>query len=519
MQALFDMVNVICAKIQLVSDWFWSFPCNLDWYAAIPVLGNFSLAIILLVGTGVFFTFKLRFVQVQRFGHGLRALLRRGSPKNGVSSLTAFLLSTAMRVGPGNILGVTGAISIGGPGALFWMWISAFFGMATSFVESTLSQIFKEKREDGYVGGMPFYGRKLLGDAAWAGVALSLLYIVYALLCFPAQGFNTISAVGAIASTVTGKTIATNSALYWIAFGVLLLATALISFGGIKKITKVTDRVVPVMAVIYVATVVALILGNFTRIPWFFGAVFSQAFRPQAVFGGAFGVALSQGIKRGLMSNEAGQGTITMPAAAAEVEHPCEQGCVQALGVFLDTIVICTLTGFVVIMGRVWMAGGQQAEAWFQLGQLEKFLASCGALTGGSGVLYDLVTTLISVCFGLFAFTCLLGFMSFSEMCANRISAKPAFINGVRVLCLVVVSFGVITNIAGMDLSALWNLSDFANILMVYCNLPLLYLGFRYVLRAWRHFEKADGTPFTSQVAGTDTPVWDERAEEKNRIR
>ncbi len=183
------------------------------------------------------------------------------------------------------------------------------------------------------------------------------------------------------------------------------------------------------------------------------------------------------------MSNEAGQGTITMPAAAAEVEHPCEQGCVQALGVFLDTIVICTLTGFVVIMGRVWMAGGQQAEAWFQLGQLEKFLASCGALTGGSGVLYDLascgaltggsgvlydlVTTLISVCFGLFAFTCLLGFMSFSEMCANRISAKPAFINGVRVLCLVVVSFGVITNIAGMDLSALWNLSDFANILMV----------------------------------------------------
>lgn len=123
-------------------------------------------------------------------------------------------------------------------------------------------------------------------------------------------------------------------------------------------------------------------------------------------------------------------------------------------------------------------------------------------------MLYDLVTTLISVCFGLFAFTCLLGFMSFSEMCANRISAKPAFINGVRVLCLVVVSFGVITNIAGMDLSALWNLSDFANILMVYCNLPLLYLGFRYVLRAWRHFEKADGTPFTSQVAGTDTPVW-----------
>ena len=516
MQTLFDAVNAICGKIQIVSNWFWDFPCNLDWYAAIPVLGNFSLAIILLVGTGVVFTFKLHFVQVKRFKYGLHVLMRGKKTVTGISSLTAFLLSTAMRVGPGNILGVTGAISIGGPGALFWMWISAFFGMATSFAESTLSQIFKEKRDDEYVGGMPFYGRKLLKDAAWVGVALSLLYIVYALLCFPAQGFNTVSAVGAIAQTVTGKTIPTNSALYWISFAILLVITALVSFGGIKKVTKVTDRVVPVMAVIYMVTVLALIVGNFTRIPWFFAAVFGQAFQPDAVFGGAFGLALSQGIKRGLMSNEAGQGTITMPAAAAEVEHPCEQGCVQALGVFLDTIVICTLTGFVVIMGRVWLT--EDAQTWFALGKLDKFLVSCGALTGSRGALYALVTLLVSVCFGLFAFTCLLGFMSFTEMCANRISSKPAFINAIRVLCLVVISFGVITNIAGMDLGALWDLSDFANILMVYCNLPLQYIGFRYVLRAYRHFEKQDGTPFTSKTAGLELPVWDELAKtQENR--
>ena len=162
MQTLFDAVNAICGKIQIVSNWFWDFPCNLDWYASIPVLGNFSLAIILLVGTGIVFTFKLHFVQVKRFKYGLHVLMRRKNSETGISSLTAFLLSTAMRVGPGNILGVTGAISIGGPGALFWMWISAFFGMATSFAESTLSQIFKEKRDDAYVGGMPFYGRRLL---------------------------------------------------------------------------------------------------------------------------------------------------------------------------------------------------------------------------------------------------------------------------------------------------------------------------------------------------------------------
>ena len=302
MEALFSAVNTICGKIQIVSNWFWDFPTNLDWYASIPVLGNFSLAIILLVGTGIYFTFKLRFVQVRKFKYGLQVLINSKSTTMGISSLGAFLLSTAMRVGPGNILGVTGAISIGGPGALFWMWISAFFGMATAFVESTMSQIFKEKRGDAYVGGLPFYGRRLLKDAAWAGVALSVLYIIYAFLCFPAQGFNTISAVGAIAGVVTGTTFATNSALYWVSFAVLIVVTAIISFGGIKKVSKVTDVLVPIMAVVYVLTVVVLVLCNFTRIPWFFAAIFTQAFKPAAVFGGAFGIALSQGIKRGLMS-------------------------------------------------------------------------------------------------------------------------------------------------------------------------------------------------------------------------
>ncbi len=168
----------------------------------------------------------------------------------------------------------------------------------------------------------------------------------------------------------------------------LIAATAVISFGGIKKVTKVTDLLVPVMAVIYILTVILLIVFNVPRIPWFFAAVFSEAFRPEAVFDGAFGIALSQGIKRGLMSNEAGQGTITMPAAAADANHPCDQGCVQALGVFLDTIVICTLTGFVVVMGRVWLT--EDSTAWFELGKLDRFLASCGALTG-NGAIYHLV--------------------------------------------------------------------------------------------------------------------------------
>lgn len=511
MHPLFKAVNAVCDKLQVVSDLFWDFPTNFDWYANIPILGNFSLAIILLIGSGIFFTCQLRFIQVRKFKYGLH-VLKTQKAKTGISPLASFLLSTAMRVGPGNILGVTGAISIGGPGALFWMWFSAFFGMATAFTESTLSQIFKEKKDDEYIGGLPFYGSRLLKGAAWVGVALSLLYILYALLCLPAQGFNTISAVVSMASILTGTEIAAGAPIYWITFAILIVLVAFVAFGGTKKVAKVTDVIVPIMAVVYVLTVLVLIVLNITRIPWFFYAVFTQAFRPEAVFGGAFGIALVQGVKRGLMSNEAGQGTITMPAAASDAKHPCDQGCVQALGVFLDTIVICTLTGFVVIMGRVWLTDA--ADAWFELDKLPKFLASCAELTPGTA-LNGAVTFLVTLCFGLFAFTCLVGFLSFSEICANRISRSRAWITVVHLLCLVVIAFGVVTSIAGLDLGSLWNMSDFANIVIAYCNIPLLYIGFKYVKRATRHFDLGDGTPFTSDVIGIDVPLWDEKAKEE----
>ncbi|MCR4901448.1 MAG: alanine:cation symporter family protein [Butyrivibrio sp.] len=508
METLLAIITAVCNKIQIVSDLFWDFPTNFEWYSNIPVLGNFSLAIILLMGSGIYFSIRLRFIQVRMFKHGIN-VLKNTQAKTGISPLASFFLSTAMRVGPGNILGVTGAVSVGGPGALLWMWISAFFGMATAFVESTLSQIFKEKKDDEYIGGMAFYGRRLLKNSAIVGSILSIMYIIYALLCFPAQGFNTVSAIGQIAGIVVNTELPTTHPVYWIGFVVIIIATIAVSFGGTKKISKVTDVLVPVMAIIYVLTVIVLVLINFTRIPWFFYSVFTEAFKPEAVFGGAFGVALMQGVKRGLMSNEAGQGTITMPAAASDAAHPCDQGCVQAIGVFLDTIVICTLTGFVVIMGRAWLT--DSADAWFEMGKLPKFLASVEELTPGTDF-NSVVTLLISFCFGLFAFTCLLGFMSFSEICANRISRSKVFINVIRILDIFVICFGMLTSIVGMDLGALWDLSDFANILIAYCNIPLLYIGFKYVKRAQLQFEEFSGMPFTSKVAGIDVPVWDQKA-------
>ena len=509
MQAVFESINSVFSFIGPLSDFLWDFPTNIEWYANIPILGNFSFAIILLVGSGIFFSFKIGFMQVTHFKKAISIMTEKRTVETGISPLAAFLLSSAMRVGPGNILGVTGAIAVGGPGALFWMWISAFFGMAVAYMEAVLAQIFKEKKEDEFVGGLPFYGRKLLGNKVWIGVFLSVLYILYALCCLPAQGFNVVSSIGTMAEIVTGKSIASDSMFYYVVGAIIIAVTAMIAFGGIKKVSKWTDKMVPVMAVLYIATVVVLILINFDQIPYFFGSVLQGAFKPEAFFGGAFGTVLAQGVKRGLMSNEAGQGTITMSAASADAKHPCEQGIIASIGVFLDTIVICTLSGFVVVMAHCW--NGENAEAWALMDKLPKFNESLAALTPGTAF-NAIVTFIITLCFCLFAFTCLLGMISFSEIAANRIKQSKGFITGVRMIAIVVATFGILCNIAGLELGNLWAFSDLGNILIVFFNVPIVYVGAKYVFKATEHFKKDDGTPFTSKVIGRDDcEYWDKK--------
>lgn len=512
MQGIFESINGIFSFIGPLSDFLWDFPTNLDWYASIPLLGNFSFAIILLLGSGIFFSFRLGFMQVAYFKKGIKIMTEKRTVETGVSPLAAFLLSSAMRVGPGNIIGVTGAIAVGGPGAVFWMWVSAFFGMAVAYMEGVLAQIFKEEKGNEFVGGLPFYGRKLIGNKAAVGVFLSVLYILYALCCLPAQGFNVVSSIGNMAEIVTGSVIAADSVFYYIAGALIVVFTAVVAFGGIRKVTRWTDKIVPVMAVLYIVTVLVLIVLNIGSVPYFFSAVFGGAFKPEAIFGGLFGTVLAQGVKRGLMSNEAGQGTITMSAAAADAKHPCEQGVLASIGVFLDTIIICTLSGFVVIMAQCWNA--ENAEAWIAMDKLPKFLESIAALTPGTAA-NAVITFLITLCFCLFAYTCLLGMISFSEIAANRISKKSGFINGVRVLALFVAAFGILCNIAGLELGNLWAFSDLGNILIVYFNIPLVFIGAKYVFRATIHYKKNDGTPFTSRVIGRDDcTYWDEKAKQ-----
>lgn len=513
MKSIFEAVNSVFGFIGPLSDFLWDFPTNFEWYRNIPLLGNFSFAIILLLGSGIFFSFKLGFMQVTHFKKGIHVLTEKRSVEAGISPLAAFFLSSAMRVGPGNIIGVTGAIAVGGPGALFWMWISAFFGMAVAYMEGVLAQIFKEKKDEELIGGLPFYGRRLLGNKVWIGIFLSVLYILYALCCLPAQGFNVVSSIGRMAEIVTGKTIASDAVFYYIVGALIILLTAMIAFGGIRKVTRWTDKMVPVMAVLYIVVVFILILLNLGRIPYFFKAVFGGAFKPEAFFGGVFGTVLAQGVKRGLMSNEAGQGTITMSAAAADAKHPCEQGMIASIGVFLDTIVICTLTGFVVVMAHCWAGAG--AETWAGLDKLPKFTESIAVLTPGTA-LNAVMTFLVTLCFCLFAFTCLLGMISFSEIAANRIRKDNVCINIVRCVALFVAAFGILCNIAGLELGNLWAFSDLGNILIVFFNVPIVYVGAKYVFRATRHYKKNDGTPFTSKTIGrSDCLYWDEKAKKQ----
>lgn len=505
MNEIFNFIEFTCQKLQIISNLIWDFPTNFAWYKNLPILGDFSLAIILLLGSGVYFTFRLNFVQIRYFKKSFNILKENKASSFGISPLASFFLSTAMRVGPGNILGVTGAISVGGPGALFWMWVSAFFGMATAFCESTLTQIFKEKHGNEFVGGMAFYGKRLLWNSSIIGVCISLLYIIYALLCFPAQGFNLISSLKEIAGIITGEQIETDSAFIVISSMILIGVILSISFGNIKKITRITDILVPIMAVLYLGVVLILILMNFERVPYFFYAVFKGAFSPDAIFGGAFGAVLAQGIRRGLMSNEAGQGTLSMPAATADAKHPCDQGLIQSMGVFLDTIVICTFTGFVVVMAHLW--DSPNTSAWMAMDKLPKFIASGKELAPNAG---NFISLLFTFSFGLFAFTCLIAFISFSKICATRISKSNFFINFITILCIFVIAFGIGAHITGLDLAALWQLSDLANILMVFVNIPLLYLGFKYIKRSFEHYEKG-GENFNESVVKTKLECWNSR--------
>lgn len=481
MAHIFELVNQLFAQVVPVADFLWDFPTNIDAYANIPILGQLSIAFLLLLGGSLYFTLRFGFVQVKEFKTGIKQ-----QAKVGTSQLAAFLVSMGGRVGAGNIVGVTGAVTIGGPGAIFWMWVSAFLGMATSFCEATLAQIFKERKGNEYVGGFTFYIQKIWKNKAWIGAAICIMYLIYNMLSIPVHTFHVFTAVSSIADEVTGKTTQVTDPLYYVIAAAIIVVIAVITFGGIKSVTKFSDAVVPVMAGLYVLIVLVLIVLNIGKVPGFFAAVFVGAFKPSAIFGGAFGVAMAQGL-------------------------------IQSIGVFVDTIVICSLAGFVVTAGAIW---NNPSIDWdvMKANKIGTFLTSVKELVPGDGILDVIVFIIVVVAFGLFAFTTLLCDLTYTEIAANKISKNKKFIYFTRCLgALIFVPLGTLTVLSGLQLDNLWYVSDLINVILIFVNIPTLLVGRKLVTKAYENYKKNPGKRFIASEIGVESDVWTVEAAKESR--
>ena len=320
-----------------------------------------------LIGIGVYFTFKTKFVQLRLVREMIKLITSSAGTKTTgkeISGFQAFCVSTASRVGVGNIAGVAIAIVTGGPGAIFWMWVIAFIGCATGFVESTLAQIYKlPKGDGGFHGGPAYYLKNALNQPNIAKLFAILISVTFGLIYVSVQA-NTI-----VLSVETAFNVDHS-----ITACVLAIMTGIVIFGGMHRIAKVTEFLVPIMAGIYLLAAIVIILMNIDKVPSMFALIFHDAFSPQAAVGGGFGTVFMTGVRRGLFSNEAGEGSVPNAAATASGKHPARQGLIQSFGVYVDTWFVCTATAFIVLLTEQYTIGGDltgialaQKVSWFCL--------------------------------------------------------------------------------------------------------------------------------------------------------
>lgn len=440
--------------------------------------------LILLCG-GLILTFKTRFIQVRLFREAFRVIMEKPTTENGISSFGALMVSTASRVGTGNIIGVATAICAGGAGAVFWMWVTAIIGGASAFVESTLAQIYKKKNPDGSsYGGPAFYMRDALGQR-WLGVIFSVLIIAtYAVGYNMLASYNLQSTFAAF-DFYDSHTPAIIGIILAVLFGIIVI-------GGAKRLTKVTEVMVPVMGVIYVIVAVIVLVINANKIPNMFRMIFESAFDFKAIFGGFAGSCIMNGIKRGLYSNEAGMGSAPNAAATADVSHPAKQGLVQMLSVFIDTLLICTCTAFMCLSSGVAPDASMDGATYVQ--------SSLSVSLGALGPIF------ISVAMSLFAFTTLIGNYSYCEGCLRFILNREVSHFGLlvfRIIATVLVFVGAVAS-AG----TVWNLADMTQGLMVIVNVPVILLLMKPAIACLDDYcrQKAEGKNpvFVAKKAGID---------------
>ncbi len=411
------------------------------------------ILIIMLLGVGLYFTFRGKLVQLRLLGESIRVVSEKPKDSNSVSAFQALMVSTASRVGTGNIVGVANAIAIGGYGAVFWMWITALVGGASAFVESTLAQIYKKKDPNGGSYGGPAY----YIEAALHSRALGVIFAVLLIATY-AGGFNMAASFNLIDSFTSYSFY--NSSIPLIGGALLAILVGVCIFGGGKRIVKVTGVMVPVMGVIYILLSLIVVVLNIGQVPMVLGKIFSEAFNFRAIFGGFAGSALMQGIKRGLYSNEAGVGSAPNAAAAADVSHPVKQGLVQMLSVFIDTILICTATALMALCTGIVPSENLKGAPFVQ--------ASLSNVFGAVGPYF------ITFALLLFAFTTLLGNLYYCDGALNYIAGHTVSKTGktvFNVAAILIVFIG-----AQLDFGLIWDTADVLMGFMAIVNLPVIVI-------------------------------------------
>ena len=413
------------------------------------------ILIFLLVAAGIYFTIRTKFVQFRLIGDAIKALKEKAEKNdNGksVSSFQALMISTASRVGTGNIAGIATAIVAGGPGAVFWMWVMAIVGGASAFIESTLAQVYKVKDGKEFRGGPSYYIERALGKR-WLGVLFSILLIA----CF-AYGFNGLQTYNMSSALEYYIPNYSDTILPAVVGLLIAAATAFVIFGGVHRIGFISSVIVPIMAGIYILMGIFITLTNLNHVPEMFSLIFDGAFDFRAIFGGFAGSTVLIGIKRGLFSNEAGMGSAPNASATATVSHPVKQGMVQVLSVFIDTLMICTTTAFILLLSGV--TGVPE-----KLDGIPYVQAAISANVGSLGIHF------ITFSIFAFAFTSLIGNYYYAESNILFIKNNRILLNVFRITCLIAIFLG-----AQADFSTVWNLADVLMGFMAIENILVIFL-------------------------------------------
>ena len=445
------------------------------------------LLIYLLAGSGIYFSIRTRFVQIRRFKDAMNCMLEKKDGDKGVSSFQALMIATASRVGTGNMAGVAMAIIFGGPGAAFWMWLMAVLGSASAFIESTLAQIYKKKEGDSFKGGPAYYIERAL-HARWLGIIFAI-----SLIATFAFGFNGLQAYNIVSSFDVYVGDLQNSILPTV-IGVILAVAALIVFFSGDIIGKISSVLVPVMAGLYILIGLFVIITNITRLPGILAIIMRNAFDFKAIFGGFTGSCMVLGIKRGLFSNEAGMGSAPNASAAATVSHPAKQGLAQIISVYIDTLLSCSTTVFLILLTGDWSESGYSGIPLLQ---------QCVArVIGPIGIHF--VTFIVC----LFAFTSIIGNYFYAEANILFITKNKTVMTIFRIAAAIMVFIG-----AGNSLDVAWSLADITMGLEAVVNIIAILLLGRIAFAALDDYEKQkeaglDPVFHESNIGLHDTDVW-----------